>query len=741
MSLRFGLRRPGRQLLAVALLGVLAIPAASVAQDRPQFRTTVEVVQLQVAVADSRGDHLPNLTRDDFVLRVDGRVRDLAGIYEVDLRQIQPNEDERFIPAAGWRQFLMFFDFSFSTRKGILRAQESARKFVTDHVHPNDLIGVATYSTVGGLKLVSPFTADRAQVLGALNTFGLQQAGHLVDPAGFALQGINDMFAMEVQLAAEAEQEDQALNELQQNTLDEMFAVQFQSEANDFRRYREEVVNYADQLQALGPLLQAANGRKHVLLFSSGFDDKVLTGQSLDELAEDTMQIDLNGAIGLASVNSETRFGSTDLRETLQKAVENFRHSDVVFHAFDTGGLGNDRTDDTFATTTSGKQGLSYIADGTDGSIHWNMNDLMPSLSQLAEDTARYYVLAYHKDREDPAVVTLDIDLRPPGAQVIAAPRRFAPVPAYTEMDEFQRQLQLAEFITKGIEEEDMIFDVRAVPFAGRDAVSRVAVVLEVPHAQLEEIASTRGDGIVELDLMGYMLDENDEMRDVFSRRVKLDLATMAERMDGLPLRYYDLLWSLPGQQKVRVLVRDAEVGMLSTRTVDLEVPSFHAPEGVWVSGPVAVDSEHPGLLLRGIDPNNPPQHRIGGPVAYPFTLADRDITPQVYTVTAPGGRYQFMMVSYNVPRHPFTGEPQTSLQARIIDELGTEHELASLTVLGQQYDEADDGTTMVLEAALPPNLRPGAYLMEIDLIDAVGGETVQQMLPLLIQSPATDDN
>jgi VWFA-related protein len=725
------------------MLFALAIPVASVAQDRPQFRTTVEVVQLQVAVADSRGDHIPNMTRDDFILRVDGRVRDLTAIYEVDLREIQPDEEERFIPAAGWRQFLLFFDFSFTTRQGIRRAQESAREFVSNHLHPKDLVGIATYTTVGGLKLVSPFTADRAQIQQALNTFGLRQAGNIVDPAGFALSGVNDMFDMEVQQATndQAGADDQALNALQQAVLDEMFAVQFQTEANDFRRYREQVVNYADQLQALGPLLQAANGRKHVLLFSAGFDDKVLTGQSLDELAEDTLAIDLQGALGLASVNSETRFGSADLRESLQRAVENFRHSDVVFHAFDVGGLGNEAADDTFSTTTSGKQGLAYIASGTGGTINWNMNDLMPSLGQLAEDTARYYVLAYAKDRDDPAIVTLDIDLRPPGAQVVAAPRRFAPVPAYVEMDEFQRQLQLSEFVTKGIEEEDMIFDVRAVPFAGRAAVSQIAVVLEVPYAQLQEIAAARGDGIVELDLMGYMLDPDDEMRDLFSRRVKLNIDDMSESMRGMPLRYYDLLWSLPGQQRVRVLVRDAEVGMLSTRTVDMTVPAFNNPEGVWVSGPVAVDSEHPGLLLRGIDPDNLPAHRVGGPVAYPFKLAGREVTPQVYTVTQPGGSCQFLMVSYNVPLHPFTGESQTSLQARIVDELGTEHALASLTMVGQQYDAATDSTTMVLEAQLPDGLRPGAHLMEIDLIDAVGGETVQQVLPLLIASPAAGSN
>jgi len=746
MALVYGSQRPSGKIAAAAMTFLLAAPLASGAQERPQFRARVDVVQLQVAIADARGNHMPNLTREDFLLRVDGRVRDLTAIYEVDLRQIQPDDEEtRFIPAGGWRQFLLFFDFSFTSKQGVLRGQRAAADFVQNLTHPKDLIAVATYSTVGGLQLVSPFTADRGQVLDAIQGFGLNRSQFIVDPVGFAVQAYGELYGpsgaadspggIDAAPDTAPNSQRQTLNAL----VEETFLTSYLDiERADFRRYREEAINYVDQLVGLGDLLTATRGRKHVLLFSAGFSDTVLTGESLNELANDAALLQAGQAY---NINTESRFGSADLRQSLEQAMKSLQASDTVFHAFDVGGLGNDIGDDTFRTTQSGRQALSYIADGTNGSVTWNTNDLGPFLADLAEETSRYYVLAYSKDADDPPVVELDVSVRKPGVRVTAAPRRFAPPPAYADMDEAQRQLQLAEYISKGIEEEDMTFDVRAMPFAGDRRVNRVAVVVEIPYQQLQQLAAIRGDAATELDLLGYVIDENGQMRDLFSRRVKLDLNRMVGRLEGLPFRYYDLLWAPAGKHNVRVLVRDTQVGLLSTRTMQVDVPGYHNAPGIVVSGPVPLDWDHPGLLMRGLDATAPPAHRQGGPVGYPFTLGDQELTPQVYTLTERGGSCHFMLVAHNLGRHPFTGESQTSVAARAIDQFGAEHEVSQIRLVGRSYDPQSDATTMLLEAVLPDQLGEGGYLLEIDVIDAISGETVQKTMPFLITpGSATND-
>ncbi len=723
---------------AIALVAVTtAAGGSAAAQDRPQFRTTVEVVQMQVAIADSRGFHIPRLTGDDFILRVDGRVRDITTVYEIDLRANPDPDIDDFIPAAGWRQFLLFFDFSFSTKRGLLRAQESALEFVQRHTHPNDLIGVATYSTAGGLQLVSPFTGDRSQVISALQGFGLNRSGFIVDPAGFAVAPLSDMLEMETSNVAFAQDVQTTRAQLQTLIEATLFAELADTYAADFRRYRDEVVNYADQLEALGDMLKATRGRKHVLLFSAGFDDKVLSGKSLDELAEDTQLIE----DGLAfAVNSEERFGSADLRQSLSNALENLLASDTVLHAFDVSGLDSQAFDDTFKTHTSGRQGLSYLANGTNGTMSWNQNELLPALVDLAENTSQYYVIAYRKEKDDPPVVDIDVEVLRQGARIVAAPQRLAPPPDYTDMDDAQRQLQLSEFITKGLDEENLTFDVRVTPFVGDRGVSRVAVVVEVPYQQLEQIAATRADDRAELDILGYIMDDKGQMRDLFSRRVSLDMLRMGGRLSGLPFRYYDLLWATEGTYEVRVLVRDAEVGLLSTRTETLEVPRWSNPTAVTVSGPVPVDRDHPGLLIRGFDAAAPPEHRAGGPIGYPFVIGEQEVTPQVYTLTQPGGSCYFMLVAHNLARHPFTGKVHTKIDARAIDELGQIHEVAGIELLARDFDADSNATSMLVQAQLPEDLREGAYLLEIDLADEIAGQRVKQIMPFLITGAAVTE-
>jgi len=187
--------------------------------------------------------------------------------------------------------------------------------------------------------------------------------------------------------------------------------------------------------------------------------------------------------------------------------------------------------------------------------------------------------------------------------------------------------------------------------------------------------------------------------------------------------------------------VRDTSAGLLSTRTIPIDVPSYHSAPGVVVSGPVSIDWDHPGLLMRGLDESAPPEHRSGGPVSYPFRLGDQELTPQVYTLTERGGSCHFMLVAHNLGRHPFTGEAQTSVVARAIDQFGAEHEVSVIKLVGRSYDPQSNATTLLVEAVLPVELGEGGYLLEIDVIDAINGETVQKTMPFLITPDDATNN
>lgn len=732
-----------RALIVAVVGGLMAssgVPAAVFGspQERvPQavFGARVEVVQIQLQVEDDDGNFVSGLTPADFDLRVNGRPREVALVYEVDLRGAREvgMQPDPTLPPAGWRQFLLFFDLSFTTPRGLLEAREAAATFVRTNVHPNDLVGVATFNLVSGLQVLCPFTADRAQALDAVATMGLSRAMSITDPAGFAFRPAWEEIDTLVEFSTPATDDPEGPIMEGVEVADVLRTTLIDASRSDFRRYREEVSQYINQLGLMGETLKAMRGRKHVVMFSSGFDDHVLTGQSLEEFAEDTERMQ-QGRIW--EVDSEKRFGSSDLRASLQEALESLRQSDAVIHAVDTSMLvaGGEVRGGTVESGTAGRNALNYLSSGTSGTVSWNYNNLSIALDNIEESTRAFYVLAYPLDDEDPEVVELDVEVRAPGVEVTSAPQRFAPPPNYADLDPTQQQLQLAEVISKGLEPDTYSFDIEATPFLGAGDISRVAVVVEIPWPQLLSFATPRDDGKVDVEILGYTLDNSGAMLDFFNRRVNLDLERMRS-MDpehGVPFRYYDLLWAIPGQYRVRVLLREALVGNMGTQTVTVSVPEFTGSR-LTMAGPVFIDAERPGLVMRGVDPSSPPPRKAQGPVAYPFTLGEQELTPFVWPSLAPGESCQFYAVVYHLARDMFTNQVQATVKADAVDAEGNAVSMGQLRVLGESYDAATDSTALLLELNVPAEFTRGAYNLKFSIADGIAGAETAGVVPFFV--------
>jgi VWFA-related protein len=724
-------------LIALAALAATSMSTKTIAveslQERvPQavFGARVEVVQIQVQVEDDDGNFVSGLTPEDFYLRVDGNDREVALVYEVDLsgeRDVDLQPDPT-LPPAGWRQFLLFFDLSFTTPRGLMEARDAAYGFVQDNVHPNDLVGVATFNLVSGMQVLCPFTIDRAQALDAVSTMGLNRAMSITDPAGFAFAPAFEEIDTLIDLTtATGETPDGAAGAgLGVDLPDVLRSTLVDAARSDFRRYREEVSQYIAQLELMGETLKAMRGRKHVVMFSSGFDDHVLTGQSLEEFAEDSEKIQSGR---LWEVDAEKRFGSSDLRTSLQEALESLRQSDAVIHAVDTSMLvaGGEVRGGTYQSGTSGRNALNYLSSGTSGTVSWNYNDLSIALDNVEESTQAFYVIAYPLDPADPEVVDLEVRVGVEDVEVTSAPQRFAPPPQYADLDATQQQLQLAEVISKGLEPDTYSFEIEATPFIGEGDISRVAVIVEIPWHQLLSFASPRDDGQVEIEILGYTLDEAGAMLDFFNRRVDLDLQRLGsmDPENGVPFRYYDLLWAIPGEYRVRVLLREATVGNLGTQTVSVSVPEFSG-DHLAVSGPVFIDAKRPGLVMRGVDPASPPERKAHGPVAYPFTLGGRELTPFVWPSVAPGESCQFYAVVYHLARDMISDQVQATVNADAVDARGNAVSLGQLQVIDESYDSASDATALLLEVSLPAGFARGAYDLRLTVADGIAGvETI----------------
>ena len=703
------LMRTGAPLVILSLLA----GGSSAAQQRPQFQARVELVQLQVGVSGPGGGFVRGLTADEFTILVNGDPRPAQVAYEVDLR----TEDRAGIatvagpgptlerPVSARRHMLLFFDFSFTSRRGVLEARRSALEFVEKNLRTSDLVAVATSGRYG-IQLLSPFTSSRQQITDAVSGLGLVNAGDLVTG------GIDENLA-------------QAMAEMQAGPrigdtggLEAMPAI-------EFREYVANVANFTDQLRQFGEMLQAIEGRKHVIMFSRGFEDRALSGADLDEQGDQADARAANPA-AVASSDPEMTWGAAEVRESMLEAVDMFRNADAVIHAIDPTGIGAGFEPGNFTPTNTlpGRQALTYLTDGTGGEAYWNMNDLSAALTDIDEATSSYYLIAYRKEADDPETVDIEVQVARRGIEV-TAPERLTPPPSFVAMNEMQRQLQLAEVLADDGDRRSIAFDtqVTAFPAAG-GAHARAALVLEIDGFELDRLAAMRGSDEVQLELAGFAMDDSDKIIDEFRRKVRIDVGAMREvgRLGEQAFRYSDFVDVPPGEGRLRILVREAEVGELSAATRGYFAREIVPDEGMVLVRPLVVDNV---TVPRLPDP----EERFD-----PLEFDDRRFAPIAAPAVRPGEALTVLVVAYNLPLDDVTGEPQAGVVMDLDEgQDGQVYRLRDFEIIGSSRNEELDVTRLLVRVAIPAHARVGDASLWTQIIDRVGGERREEQTKLFL--------
>jgi VWFA-related protein len=147
-------------LLAVTLLlsgpGAGAEPAASDVEERVEVR----LVMIETVALDAEGNTVPDMTRDDFQLTVDGI------ITEIDTFDVLCEAGPRGEAPVAPRGIVLVFDYYYLVMGDRGRTLETAREMIQTGIGPNERIMVAALA--GGLRIEQRFTDDPAEVAEAL---------------------------------------------------------------------------------------------------------------------------------------------------------------------------------------------------------------------------------------------------------------------------------------------------------------------------------------------------------------------------------------------------------------------------------------------------------------------------------------------------------------------------------------------------------------------------------------------
>lgn len=579
-----------RYRFAAVILAAALGCATAFAQLRESI--SVNVVEVPVTVVDSSGNAMRGLTRANFKLVDQGKERAITGFDTIDFSVKQSPISP--IPAAARRNFMLLFDLSYSSPRSLARAQEAARNFVKG-VQARDSIGVGTIDVEHGFRLVTAFTTDRelvADVIG--NPANFKSADPLQLSNETKLASVLDT-NMPLDLP-DSKAGMKAPNQIYENQSAAAEAAEErkrQVEHANVAFVRARVEKEVDFLGALAKTLRAVPGRKQVVFLSEGFDPSVVSGRDVRDSAERTKENEDILSGNLATVDNDTRFGSTTSQSFVNRMAQFFRGSDVVLNAIDIQGVRVQNDLQTGARINS-NAGLALLAAPTGGVVFQNANDLSGNFDRMLKAQEFVYVLTFQAPVTKAGTFhDLKVSLvNVPGRASVYARAGYFEGGAQTPQE---RTLSNAEIIMNDIPQNDVRVAGLAAAFPTGTANAQVPVVLELDGNDL--LKDVKGEKLV-AEFYVYAFDADGMVRDRLYQSLGLDLKKVGERLRGGGLKYYATLTLPPGKYAVKSLVRIPETDRKGFVRSDITVAKA---TDVAVLPPIFVDEHPTAVLVRGI--------------------------------------------------------------------------------------------------------------------------------------------
>ena len=710
----------GRLSPAAALIpaAIFLAPLAAAAQepdpgDLRQFegREFVFEVQVPVNVVARDGEAVRGLTQDDFQILDEGEPQPITGFRVIDLDQISPDdrrvvETDYGIPPAARRHFLFLFDLSYSAPTSIAKAQQAAHAFVLEQMHPTDLAAVGIHSVESGPQLLITFTPDRAQLARAITTLGNPRLLRLAteDPLGFLIDTPGP--SPDLTSALDVGGVNAGITEMERSMSSYLQVIGREMAKSERNFARGQISRWAETLRQMARILSSVEGRKHLVLFSEGFDGRLLFGRQPDHFDEEMRQETALVERGqIAQVDSDQRFGNTQLQTQVHQMLREFKRANTVIHTVDISGLRADSREEDRVRVV-GRDALFYLANDTGGRLHEDANDFGAELQEVLESSTVTYLLSFQPT--DPGEAGDHHRLRvraraPKGAQLSHRMGYYTPRP-YGDLHPMEKRLLASDLIAAAAERDDLSMDVLAAAFRAGPDQAYIPVIVEIDGGTLLE---GHDSPRLPVEIYAYITDDKSEMRDFFSRVVTLDLTGRQDTFANTGLKYYGSLDLAPGDYLLRVLARNAITGATGVETLALHVPAFEDGEPTLLP---PFFHEEPGawFLVR-----EQPADQYARTTVYPFTVNGEPYVPSAVPLLSEGGsgEAEICLVGYNL------GEGNLSLQATVLDADGERVEAGALS-LRERTVTGIPGLDKLVAAFDPADLPAGDYTLRVTVTD-----------------------
>ena len=679
-----------RRFLALLLFGFLPVFARGPQQPATGgvIRITVNLVQVDAVVTDSKGRQVTDLKPEDFEIIEDGAPRPITNFSYIPIRSAATAGAAAPAPPAGamllsspglqpeqvGRTIALVVDDIGLSFKSTYYVRRALKKFVDEQMQPGDL--VAILRTGAGLGALQQFTTDKRLLYAAIDRVRFNLAWR--STVG---QFLSD---------TEAEKQPGFLTDL--FTAGTLGALNY-------------VVNGLRDLP----------GRKSVILFSDGMPlpgapdlSQVPHGphthqsQAIDYYVDRSVRDKLQALIELANRSSVVIY-TLEARglETLQPTaamsppgdqsaphrIQSRPENDGGRDYSNRGRLG--RLLDHYDS----QQGLAFIAQQTGGLFVQDTNDLSWGIGRFLEDEAGYYLIGFkpseatfEKTQSGASYHRIQVRVLKEGLKVRSRNGFYGVTdeqarPVYrTELEQLAAALT-SPFSSGGIRlhlASQLIYDVHD------QATARC--LLHVDARDVRFLSQPDGRKHMGLDLAAVIFGDNGQVVD--GKRATMTGSPDEEEMEAMLQRGLDYVVDIPvgkaGGYQLRAGVRDSASQRVGSAGLFIDVPNTR---------------------LRRL--------RLSGIILNPKGVGDKSPAVRRFEV---GDEVTFAMEIYNARVDPGTHHP--NLEESIQLYRGAQQVLAFNRPFGDGEPSESKRLSLAGTLRLGPELEPGDYALEITVTD-----------------------
>ena len=549
--------------LVIAAFSLASLPLSAQQQSVPPppqspasgnvalLHTASNFVRIDVEVNDRSGKPITGLKPSQFSLTDNGKPQKITNFSYADIEKIETAGAENTKPLVvpvdsdepvaseavsdairDRRLIVLFFDLSSMETDDLIRAHDSAQKFIRKQMTPADLVAVVTFSS--RLSVLANFTNDHAVLEKAVAQIVPGVSSDLASPLDAAAQ--NGEVSVQEYTGAAYTPDETEFNVF--NTDQKLAAV-----------------------EGLADVLGALPGRKAMVEFTGGVTQ---TGE--------------------------------ENRAELRAATDAANRADVSIYSIDARGLfalppGGDATTDA-ATGTSMFSGasvyhqtdqredsrdtLATLSTDTGGKSFFDLGDLSDAFPEIQKDNGGYYLVGYNLAadvKRDGSWHTIRVKVNAPGAHVRYRSGYYAPKD-FQHFASEDRKEQLAEAMDSESPYVDLPIAVETSAFRLNDHQIYVPIAAKISSSALQW-AEKRGDREASFDfaaeVRAYPAGQVvAQLQDTI--HVKLGAERYAE-VSSSNLVYEGGVVLSPGRYRLKFLARENEMGHIGSFETDLVLP------------------------------------------------------------------------------------------------------------------------------------------------------------------------